>query len=127
MSVSTLLKRLMASVGLAPGVPPALAAREDLSIDEIAKRFFPDLVSERDSFRRIWSDLADALEVPAGRVRPADRPGEDLPLPNFFGATDSDAWLGISIAKRKRELGIDRPVPDFKTVEDYVRFFFPQK
>lgn len=104
------------------GVPPALADRPELSLQEARAEFYPELNVSAEEFADLWNDVAKAFEVPAGRIRPTDRFGIELPLRSYMGMTDEDLALGMALTRRCRERGITAQDPVLATVDDYIRF-----
>jgi hypothetical protein len=102
-------------------LPPSLEARPDLSLSEIQNEFYRDLTVSQERFAQLWNDVAKAFEIPAGRIRPGDRLGVDLPLRPIFGTTDEDMILAGSMKRRCKDLGIETPSTLPKTVDEYVR------
>lgn len=102
-------------------LPPSLEARPDLSLQEIQDDFYRDLTVSRERFAQLWNDVADAFELPAGRIRPRDRLGVELPLRPMFGTTDEDMILAGAMKRRCKELGIETPSTSPKTVDEYIR------
>ncbi|MDR1275368.1 MAG: hypothetical protein LBL72_03145 [Candidatus Accumulibacter sp.] len=99
----------------------ALREREPLGDAEIYRRFYASSGLDEDLVFKVWHEIAEFLEVPAGSLRPTDVFGKDIgPDPPFctLGHPDVEGleWL---LSDRAKSRGIS---PEgFRTVDDYVR------
>ncbi len=126
MTVHGVVRKLSTIMGLGRSRPPDLAVRKELSIEEIKNQFYPDPTVPVDAFLLIWRDLGDTFGVSPGLIRPEDRFGFELPERPVLGMGDEDVVLGGTMKRRMKEMHISRPLPtQLRTVDDYVRFFFP--
>jgi len=116
-----------AVLGLKRPLPDALKSREDLQIAEIQRRFYGDLDVPPEQFLKVWSDIAEAFEVPAGKIRPGDRFGGELTYRPVFGLTEEDMILGERLAKRMKEFGKRGSTPKLISADDYVRFLLQNR
>ena len=123
MKLDTVWQDLNVALGVGRSIPSALMNRERLSIDEIKSRFYKDVPITVAELRELWSDVAGTFQVDPTVVRPTDRFEHELPLNTFFGVNDEDVILGGCISRRMSERGMAGPTPNFKTVDEYIRFF----
>lgn len=98
-----------------------LETRPEMAIDEIYEKFYADKTVSKETVSRALAEIASALNVPAGRLRPSDRFGKELAPPAGW---EDDDELGVlaSIAKdRLARAEADTTVESIRTVDDYIR------
>lgn len=100
--------------------PPQMRDRDDLPVREIRTRFYPALNISQELFEMLWKDVAESFLIPAGKMRPDDRFGFELPFTKVI--SDEDMFLGEALYRRMEEFGLEEPVPPMERVDDYIRF-----
>lgn len=103
-------------------VPSALRERPELPIPDIYRAFYADLGVPLESFDTWWAEIAGALEVPPGRVRPNDRFGVELPFRPVFGSTDEDMFLFGILKRTVGGAAAREALPRLETVDAFIRF-----
>ena len=103
-------------------LPQALQARPELQIADIYSESYSDLGTSADRFEQWWRGIAEAFEVPPGRIRPADRFGVELPFRPIFGITDEDLFLYGTLKKRVGRKAARQALPKLETVDQFIRF-----
>ena len=95
--------------------------REDLTIEQIHDSFYPSY--EMETFMVLWREIALAVEVPPGLIRPMDRfDGELGPVKGFEVAGEMDDLLeALKLRCKQEHLNFRKVV--VKTVDDYIRLF----
>jgi hypothetical protein len=95
--------------------------REHLTLEQMHDTFYPDY--EMETFISLWREIASAVEVPPGLIRPADRfDGELGPVKGFEVASEMDGLLEALVLHCKQE-HLDFRKVVVKTVDDYIRLF----
>ena len=96
-----------------------LKAREPLDMEQIYARYYTASGLSKSAVAELWNEVATTLRLPAEKLRPADRFGEDVGTWFIFSDDlDSLAELGQNRAKRR---GIKVRFETVATVDDYVR------
>jgi len=96
-----------------------LQSRPELSDDEIYKHFYVQTDISKGSVLKAWHEVADALRVPPGKLRPLDQLAK---LKVKFAVVESDldglsSWITGLARKGNKQL------PDsFETIDEVVRF-----
>lgn len=93
--------------------------REDLDCDTLYSRYYADSGIPQEYMLELWYEVADALKVPPGLLRPDDKFGIDIGVWTFT-SEDLD-YLGELAIKRARIVGVSIDLQIIKTVDDYVR------
>jgi hypothetical protein len=99
----------------------SLRKREILSDDEIYERFYALSGLNKTTVIEIWHEIADALDVPAGYIRPYDIFGENIGV-YWITSEELDALSNLAERRMKRQkLSVDLVL--IKTVDNYVNEF----
>lgn len=101
-----------------------LAARDELSDDDIFARFFASSGLPRGPVLEAWHEIADTLKAPSGRLRPEDRFGKDIGV--YWITSDALDVLAEKGRIRAKKLGRDVDLKALATVDEYVRAFARQ-
>jgi hypothetical protein len=94
----------------------ALQARPDLRIEELHRQFYSDSPITPSALTLALDEIALALDVPRGKLRPSDRFDRELAATPGWEADDDLGVLNELVVKR---LG-DR-AEKVQTVDDYIR------
>lgn len=102
--------------------PPVLAERPDMTTHDIYAEFYRgSLGAPEERFSAWWHEIAEAFEVSAGRIRPGDRFGIELPFRPVFGMTDEDMSLGGTLRRHVGRQGV-KALPSLETVDQFIRY-----
>jgi hypothetical protein len=96
-----------------------LSERDSLQLEELYARYYADSGLSRKSFLEVWNKIADTLAVPAEKLRPADRFGEDIGV--YVGVSDKLDTLSELAHERAERRRIQVRLETLATVDDYVR------
>src|SRR5258708_5563996 len=102
-------------------LPSVLQSRSDLTPSELYRQFYPDLGVPLEQFALWWEEIGRAFEVPAGRIRPTDRFGIELPIRPVFGTSDEDMFLSGALRRFAGKTAVDS-LPELRTVDQFIRF-----
>ncbi len=96
-----------------------LSDREDLSFVEFERRFYDGAELDSNQLRGALGDIASALDIPVGKLRPTDRFDAELAPPKGWEIDDGAALLARLLEKRGGKL----PSGDAKlqTLDEYLR------
>jgi hypothetical protein len=95
--------------------------REQLSIEKIHDDFYPGY--EMREFAEVWKEIASAVEVPPGLIRPTDRFDTELgPVKGFRIASEMDD-LQEAFMRRCKQQRLDIHQVNIQTVDDYIKQF----
>ena len=95
--------------------------REQLSIEKIHDDFYPGY--EMREFAELWKEVASAVEVPPGLIRPADRFDTELgPVKGFRIASEMDD-LQEAFMRRCKQQQLNFHEVKVQTVDDYIKQF----
>lgn len=96
-----------------------LSDREDLSFVEFERRFYDGAELDSNQLRGALGDIASALDIPVGKLRPTDRFDAELAPPKGWEIDDGAALLVRLLEKRGGKL----PSGDAKlqTLDEYLR------
>jgi hypothetical protein len=100
-----------------------LGERQLLNLDEFCSRYYPSEDLPREHILEVLKELSEALEIPAGVLRPSDRFLVELaPLKDTWGAVDDTDFSLILLTERlqKRD-GVRIDMKTVKTVDAYIR------
>lgn len=100
-----------------------LGERELLSMDDFCSRFYSGEDLPRERILDVLQDLSEALEIPAGKLRPNDRFLVELaPLKNTWGSIDDTDFSLMLLTKRlEKKYGVPIDMKAVKTIDDYIR------
>jgi hypothetical protein len=104
------------------GLHSALLERPEIPVSELYRQFYSDLGVAPERFASWWEEVAQAFEVPAGRIRPADRFGVELPFRPMFGANDEDLFLFGALKRQVGRRTAKEALPKLETVDQFIRF-----
>jgi len=95
--------------------------REHFSLKALHDNFYPRY--EMETFAELWSEIASAVEVPPGLMRPTDKfEGELGPVKGFEVASEMDD-LEEALMRRCEQAQLDYRKVKVETVDDYIRLF----
>jgi len=96
--------------------------RAELTPEEIHSAFYADSAIDKDAVSRSLHEIADRLQVPAGKLRPSDSFLEEL-APNRGWEYDDGLGALSDLARKKLAMkgGDPEAVARIKTVDDYIR------
>lgn len=97
----------------------ALSQRKTLSMDEIYRRFYADLGLPQELVTDLWQEIAQVLDVPAGKMRPSDEFGKTIGA--YWITSDKLDQLGIVAKKRAEQSGRNINLESISCVDDYIR------
>jgi hypothetical protein len=96
-----------------------LNTREPLDAEQLYARYYASSGLSKSAVVELWNEVASTLRLPAEKLRPGDRFGEDIGRWFLFSDDlDSLAELGEKRAKRR---GIEVRFDTLFTIDDYVR------
>ncbi|MHB8734772.1 MAG: hypothetical protein ACYC6M_05655 [Terriglobales bacterium] len=100
-----------------------LGERELLSTDDFCSRFYSGEDLPRERILDVLKDLSEALEIPAGKLRPSDRFLVELaPLKSTWGPVDdTDFSVMVLTNLLERKYGVRIEMKTIKTIDDYIR------
>jgi hypothetical protein len=102
----------------------ALKERQELLPTEIINQFYSDGAWDADSVIDLWNEVAAAVGVPPGVLRPSDRFGEEL-SPSVITSESLDALYYKASERARRQGGVR--LEAILTVDDYIRTFALRK
>ncbi len=91
----------MSAVSSSRRTKEALGERPALSEDEIYRNFFGDSGIPKAVVLELWNEVASALSLPAGKLRPSDRFGQELGA-YLITSEKLDSLASIATARAKR-------------------------
>lgn len=96
-----------------------LRERQDLNDDELYLQFYSNSGISQAKVMELWHEVADALKVAPGQLRPDDEFGKDI---GTWSVTSEDLdYLGQLALKRAKIVGRSIDLQAIKSVDDYVR------
>ena len=100
-----------------------LGERQLLSMDDFCSQFYSGEELPRERILDVLKDLSEALEIPAGKLRPSDRFLIELaPLKNTWGSVDDTDFSLMLLTKRlEKQCGVPIDMKTVKTIDDYIR------
>jgi hypothetical protein len=100
-----------------------LGERDLLSMDDFCSRFYSGEDLPRERILDVLRDLSEALEIPAGKLRPSDRFLVELaPLKSTWGSMDDTDFSVMLLTKRlEKKYGVPIDMKTIKTIDDYIR------
>lgn len=98
------------------------AKREIMDMSTIYRSWYLSRGVSESDFRDIWGEIADALQIPAGLLRPSDKFGNEVGSSARFGSCDLDE-LSTSAIMRAERFGISVDLSRIVTIDDYVMTF----
>ena len=98
-----------------------LETRPEMTVDEIYEKFYPDKIVSKETVSRALTEIASALEVPAGRLRPSDRFAKELAPPAGWENDDELGALALLTKDRLAKSKAKATVENIHTVDDYIR------
>src|SRR5258708_32888587 len=97
--------------------------RECITIEKIHDEFYAGY--EMGKFVELWNEIASAVEVPPGLIRPTDRFDAELrPVTGFRVAGEMDDLQEAFMRRCQKRRPEPRSVR-IETVDDYIRLFAP--
>ena len=96
-----------------------LGQRPTLSEDEIYRNFFENSGVPKAVVSELWNEVASALSLPAGKLRPSDRFGQELGA-YLITSEKLDSLASIATARAK-ERGGTADLSRIDTLGQYVR------
>lgn len=87
--------------------------------DEEIYRHFADVGLPQPLVLELWREVAHALHLPADKLRPSDRFGQELG--GYWITSDDLDALGQVAAARARRQGATLSLAEIKTLDEYVR------
>lgn len=96
-----------------------LEDRATLSDEDIYRQYFAESGLPQPLVLELWREVADALHLPAGKLRPTDRFGQELG--GYWITSDDLDALGQVVATRARRQGATLNLAEIKTLDEYVR------
>jgi hypothetical protein len=100
-----------------------LINRADLNFDQIYSEYFIGKALPKELACELWNEIASALSLPAGKLRPSDRFDNELAAPKGWEFDDNIVDVQFAAEHRLRQSGIQGDLSAIKTVGDYVEFF----
>jgi hypothetical protein len=119
----TLIHKFLQSGSLQKDRVKHLGERQLLSMDDFCSQFYPGDNLPKERILDVLKNLSEALEIPAGKLRPSDRFLVELaPLKNTWGSVDDTDFSLILLTERlqKRD-GVRIDMKTVKTIDDYIR------
>jgi len=97
--------------------------REELAMDSIFNQFFAQARLPKALVVELWNEVANALGVPPGKLRPADRFDKELAPVKGWGFDDDIVEVCWAAERRLKKLGMKAEHSDVRTLGDYVEYF----
>ena len=97
--------------------------RPNLSADHIYANFVAGRNLPKEFVCELWNEVAESLQLSAGRLRPSDRFDEELAAPKGWEFDDEILDLQWAAKRRLKQIGTQVDLSQIKTVGDYVEFF----
>lgn len=98
-----------------------LEAREALDANAFYERFYAATQLPRPGVLQLLQEVADTLHVPAAKLRPDDRFGQDIGT--YWITSDHLDRLALKGRERAKALGLSVDFRNLKTLDDYIRCF----
>lgn len=98
-----------------------LAGRPEMTLHQIYESFFSESAIPESRVAELWEELARVLELPAGKLLPADRFQVELAPPKGFEFDDPIRDVKYLISKNCLRRGIQPET--IQTVRDYIVSF----
>jgi hypothetical protein len=95
--------------------------RPMLSDDEIYRQYFAEVGLPQALVLELWREVAGVLNLPAGKLRPTDRFGQELG--GYWITSEELDALGDVAAARARRHNATLNLAEIKTLDEYVRRF----
>jgi hypothetical protein len=92
-----------------------------LSHDSIYSTYYASSDLPKEDVIEIWCEIASALNIPEGKLRPQDRFAKDIG--RYLITSEELDTLSEHGRKRATELGISVDLSNIRTVDEYVRAF----
>lgn len=102
-----------------------LEDRPTLDLNAVYTEFYAHSGLAEDSVIEVWREVADALNIAPGKLRPTDRFGADVG--RYFELSDKLDELHVAGLRRAKRLGVNPDFEQVKTVDDYVRALSKRK
>ena len=99
------------------------AHRQELSLEEIYRRYFAAESLPKERVIETWQRLAQHLEIPPGKLRPSDTFAEDLAPPKGWEFDDELYVILDELEKDLKKGNFQIDPNSIQTVGDYVRFY----
>jgi hypothetical protein len=93
------------------------AHREDLSFDAFYRQYYQDSDLDADSVQRALDQVAGALNVPIGKLRPDDRFAVELAPQKGWELDDGAGLLGQVVRNKGAAAGAQQ----IRTLDDFIR------
>lgn len=92
-------------------------------MDDFCSQFYPGEDLPRERILDVLKNLSEALEIPAGKLRPSDRFLVELaPLKDTWGSVDdTDFSLILLTGRLQKRDGVRIDMKTVKTIDDYIR------
>ncbi len=97
--------------------------REDLSFDDIYSQFFRKSDLPKDQVMELWNEVAKALSLPPGKLRPTDRFAKELAPVEGWEFDDDIVEVYWAADRRLKKMGLKVDHSNVHTLGDYVEFF----
>lgn len=97
--------------------------RPDLSLEQIHREYFSRENLPRELVSELWKEVAEALRLPPGKLRPTDRFDQVLTPPRGWEYDDEIWEVQWAAERRLKQSGTQVDLSQIITVGDYVRFF----
>lgn len=97
--------------------------RPELSWEQIYGEFFAGKNLPKALALELWSEVANSLGLPPGKLRPADRFDIELAPPTGWEFDDDFVVVYWAAERRLKRLGLRVEHSNVQTLADYVEFF----
>ena len=97
--------------------------RPTLSMDQIYADFFAHRNLPKDQVCELWSEVANLLQLPTGKLRPGDRFDQELAPQKGWEHDDEIITVQWAAERRLKKSGAKADLSRIKTLADYVEFF----
>jgi hypothetical protein len=97
------------------------SSRESIRPTDVYTQYYRELGSSETEFLDVWNEIATTLKVPADKLRPTDRFGEQI---GAYLITSEELDVLAQLATRRAQNRRSRiEIDKLKSVDDYVRAF----
>jgi len=97
--------------------------REELPVDSIFNQFFAQAHLPKPLVLELWNEVANALGVPPGKLRPDDRFDKELAPEEGWEFDDDIVEVCWAAERRLKKLGLKVEHSDVHTLGDYLEYF----
>jgi hypothetical protein len=95
--------------------------RPDMSVDEFCSTYYKDSSIGKETISKVLGVISEAIEVPAGKLRPSDRFDAELAPVKGWEYDDCIAHVDSFVKDKRKKAGVS-DVEQLHTVDDLIRY-----